>query len=341
MLPLAARADASPIRKERLLVVAVAPDAKELDAAELRAAIGKELGVDAIAPRDARATQAEGRIDVSIDREAHQLVVSYGGGAEPLVRRVELPGSDDAVSRAAVFLAGNLARDEANDLAEQLRKTKAEEQEEVAEAEGLGKLLADAARDDRSLRQIAGGSLIGAGVVAAGTATLLGLTGNTYVPSLYGVGLFGLIPVGVHLLRTPSSLEEVSAYYEERRDSDGLTAELRDRVERRWAQQATRARSFRRGAGISLLITGAAQVAVGAALWAIPTRSVPDDAVFLASGAIFVGIGLVALTTKASVESRLEDYERGTRRAIPASEVSLRLAPAAGGGLTVGVEGRF
>ena len=50
------------------VVVDVAPDAVEMDAPRLRAAIGKELGATAVAPDDPLAASARGTITVAIDR---------------------------------------------------------------------------------------------------------------------------------------------------------------------------------------------------------------------------------------------------------------------------------
>jgi RNA polymerase sigma factor (sigma-70 family) len=105
LLPRAGRGSTPEPSESGVVVVVVAPDAVELDVARVRAAIGEELTSDAVAPDDARASNAHGRIDVSIDRGTRQLVVSYrGDGAEALVRRVDLPGDADATLRAAALV---------------------------------------------------------------------------------------------------------------------------------------------------------------------------------------------------------------------------------------------
>jgi prolyl-tRNA editing enzyme YbaK/EbsC (Cys-tRNA(Pro) deacylase) len=120
LLATATRAQSSAPRS--VIVVAVAPAARELDVPSLRAAIGAELQADAVGEDDARAASARGRFDVSVDRVARELVVSYSGGAEPLVRRAVLPADARAEARAVVALAGNLGRDEAGELAAELRR---------------------------------------------------------------------------------------------------------------------------------------------------------------------------------------------------------------------------
>jgi hypothetical protein len=113
-----------PAAAPALVVVDVAPDEPELDAAALRPAIASELGAEAIAPDDPRAAQASGRLRISIDRSPRALVVTYRGQSEPLQRRIELPPDRPSIERAAVLLAGNLARDEADELAAELRRGK-------------------------------------------------------------------------------------------------------------------------------------------------------------------------------------------------------------------------
>lgn len=171
-----------------VVVVMVAPDAAELDVSRVRAAIGQELACDAVGPDDARASSARGRIDVSVDRASRQLVVSYRGDSdEALVRRVDLPGDAEATLRAAVLLAGNLARDEATEIVAELRKPKppaagsspaappasptppapalsasASDEQELALSEYLGRLLGYYAARDRRVRVVTELSLFGA-----------------------------------------------------------------------------------------------------------------------------------------------------------------------------------
>ena len=108
-------------RADPVLVVTVSASALELDSGPLRAAIGRELQLEGVAPDDDRASRARGHLDIALDGPAHQLVVTYSGGAGPLVRHVDLPPDRDATTRVVVMLAGNLGRDEAGELTESLR----------------------------------------------------------------------------------------------------------------------------------------------------------------------------------------------------------------------------
>jgi hypothetical protein len=104
-----------------LIVVAVEARARSLDEARLRHAIGVELGEEAVAPGDPRADKARGTL--TIDAFEGKLVVTYAEHDALLARRVDMPASKDAAVRTVVLLAGNLARDEARDLADELRRT--------------------------------------------------------------------------------------------------------------------------------------------------------------------------------------------------------------------------
>ena len=112
------RAWAEPAEKAaRVVVVEIAAEGSEIDGVELRSAIARELGAEAVAPDDPSAAQATGTLRISVDRPSHALVVAYRGSAEPIERRVDLPPDCESIERAAVFLRGNLARDEGDELA--------------------------------------------------------------------------------------------------------------------------------------------------------------------------------------------------------------------------------
>jgi hypothetical protein len=94
------------------VVVEVDPGAADLDATALRAAASRDLGVRVLAPGDPGAADAVVRVAVGIDRERGELVVTRGAVA----RRIALPRDPVEAQKAAVFLIGNLARDQASDV---------------------------------------------------------------------------------------------------------------------------------------------------------------------------------------------------------------------------------
>src|SRR5260370_19236248 len=162
-----------------IIVVDVPQGEPALDANRLRAAVASELDADAVTSDDPRALRASGTLRVSIDRAAHALMIAYQGHTQPIVRKVDLPGSAQATERAAVLLAGNLARDEAGELAAELRKSKAtaqatpsasaareanpEDEKVIRDLDALGVSLAHEIRAGRS-RESAAGLLGGLGV---------------------------------------------------------------------------------------------------------------------------------------------------------------------------------
>ncbi len=98
------------------IVVQVLSGADEIDESALRDAVSRELGVRALAANDADASRATSTLTVGIEREHHELVVARRAASGTIVRRIALPADREAVTHAAVFLIGNLARDEASEL---------------------------------------------------------------------------------------------------------------------------------------------------------------------------------------------------------------------------------
>jgi len=92
-----------------------------LDGEALRAAISRELGVAAVPPSDPRAAQRSGTVRVRVDPSKGELVVEYEERPRVITRTIPIPVNPDGVLKSAAFLAGNLARNEAADLAWALR----------------------------------------------------------------------------------------------------------------------------------------------------------------------------------------------------------------------------
>jgi hypothetical protein len=97
-----------------VIIVEVALPSDGFDAESLRAAIASELGIIAVSPWDARAPTSRGTIRVRLD--GSMLEVEYEE-RHTIRRRVPAPSNAAATERAAAFLAGNLARHEASDIA--------------------------------------------------------------------------------------------------------------------------------------------------------------------------------------------------------------------------------
>jgi hypothetical protein len=342
-----------------LVVVAVAPDATELDVPALQAAIGRELDAETVGPDDARAAGARARLDVSIDRTARQLVVSFTGGPEPLTRHVDLPREREAIARAAVLLAGNLARDEAGELTALLRASAAAgattkaapaaaaedggDPEERASEERLRRTLSGYAAGDRGHRMIGSLSLVGASVAALGSGFLLQRGGNEDFGEAIVEVAVPLAAVGIYWLAVPSPFEKMSTDYEARIAAGGSTPSLREEMERRWKREADNARSWRAGTGTGLIALGVMGGALSTFIRLndprMPSTPIADGTgIGLAAAAVAGGIVLIA--SESNVESRLHAYERDIGHPLDAEVVGVGLAPAPGGAV-IGLGGRF
>jgi hypothetical protein len=98
-----------------LLVVVEAPSSLDADAAEIRRAIGSELGTETIAPLKTPADPPERVLIVALDRERIAMSLRTNDAA-PIVRTIPAPSEHAARLRAIAWLAGNLARDQVNPL---------------------------------------------------------------------------------------------------------------------------------------------------------------------------------------------------------------------------------
>ncbi len=357
------------------VVVDVDPRLSEIDAAKLRAAIGAELSAQALAPGDPGAAQARGTITVSIERAAHTLVVSYREQGAPVERSIDLPRDAKSVARAAVLLAGNLARDQAQELLAELRKKEAPEGSGQAEAtpltatpergradsavdtqlageardvERIGAMLASAADSSRSGRTAVAWAVIGAGLLAEAGGIYLGVSGHSDAGLVLDFGSLALFPIGFSLLPN-GRLDQLRTYYDEDRALGRPAWMVRDDVERLWVREAQSEHRSRRFAGWFGTLGGAFMLTVGGIAIA-DTASNGADHSQLAweSGALLCGLTTVAwgvqnLNSDGPVESALHDYELASARHVPVSgqlDVGPRLSLVSGGGV-LGVGGRF
>ena len=343
------------------VVVDVAPDAVEMDAPRLRAAIGKELGATAVAPDDPLAASARGTITVAIDRASHALVVSYREDGTPITRSIDLPADPAATERAAVLLAGNLARNEAGDLVASLRKSKPSAQapaepsssmsvddEELGKLDRLGAILDAHARDAHG-RQGLQWAMLGAAVAAEGVG--LGLTLGGHSDSGLVLVEGGETLIVATSLFAPGAFDGLARYYARSR-SAGLPPDLtREDVEQTWLRVSRREHSNRKLFGWVETLLGGASVAVWGAFIVsdlesptVATRSfLPVFGVMLASQVAVVGMGIALVATDGPVESALHEYEASVGYPIPPSalrELGPRFALTPGGAIA-GVGGRF
>ncbi len=118
-----ARADTPPP------VVVVLVQGPNLDAAEVREAIGRELDARVA---DVRSDDAIGTLDVRVTDTT--VTVAYRGGGAPLERTIDRPRDRRQDVEVIALLAGNLARDEAAELARRLARPKPEPETSEPEA---------------------------------------------------------------------------------------------------------------------------------------------------------------------------------------------------------------
>jgi hypothetical protein len=339
-----------------VVVVDVTAPPTAIDAAKLRAAIGQDLSADVVAPGDARAAGARGTVSVGVDSQAHRLTVAYRARSEAVTRELNLPDDPQATTRAAVVLAGNLARDEAGELAAELRKKRgdpalaappptgpaapvagsadADREARTRDARLLATLDYDAASAKRT-RLAAGFTFAILGGIAAGTGFGMklesGVASHGDVVESTGLACAAL---GVVTLLIRNPLERLAAA-----DRNGAGALA---TEDAWGRAADTERSARIGYGVALVTFGAIGFGIGVfnafdgAIFPhdFDTRAEFADGL-IAVGGIYAAVGVITLATDGPVESALRSYEAASgRKLAPAGDAlleHLHVTPTRGG----------
>ena len=331
-------------------VVEIAASAAELGADRLRALIGAELGGIVVSAGDARAAQAQGTVTVELDRGRGELVVSYLAHDAPLRRRVPLPATTEAAQRAAVLLAGNLARNEASDLVRELRgehapvpaatagapppknqakphtlddppNTDGRGARKARDAARLQATLDDLAKSGHASRVATGWSLVAAGALTMGASAYMGADSRQngwYAVSLNGVA-FAAIGVGALLEGGP---------YDHLSDYARHAAAYPEATEQEWLRSAKRERRVRNVAGVTLLVTSAATLAAGTVTLFGKDSSMTTNErydwslTFLALSTLTGVVGAYELASEGSVERDLHTYERSSGRVVDPAHAS-------------------
>lgn len=107
----------APTESAAPLVVDVAQNVGIVDPAALRIAIARELGRPTVAPDAPEASSAHERLTIALDSERRIVMIYRDGQGREVLRRVAMPRNPAAVLAMITLLAGNLARNEAADLA--------------------------------------------------------------------------------------------------------------------------------------------------------------------------------------------------------------------------------
>jgi hypothetical protein len=351
---------------KEVVVVDVPAGEPWLDANRLRAEVSSELGTETVAPTDPRASRASGTLRVSIDRGAHLLVVAYEAHTEPVVRRIDLPNTTPATERAAVLLAGNLARDEAGELASELRKSKVtppatspppgpeavaqEDPRAIHDLNWLGVVLARETRASR-VRGMVADILLGAslGALAASTfsTSVVAASSSNWdkAGAWYVLGGSAITAMG-SVLVLPGDFAEINEYYAHDRASAHSAAAVLDEVEQAWLRSARAERHRRRTIGWVEAIGGGLLVAGSATSLAIDSQQahgIPASPFVVAGvvGAASVAMGIHLVSSESPLESALHAYESSADRVVTPTETVFPVLAPAPSGVMVGLSGSF
>jgi hypothetical protein len=327
-----------------VVVVDVAGD--RLDHSHTRELVAKELSVDAVAPDDARAAEATGRIEVTTSED--KLTVRYRKVDGPVERSIALAKDARRAESDVAYLAGNLARDESAELAgDDDKKEKPPSQPLVSwqdddrDLAQMKTFLAESADEERSARIRGGAIRMAAGAAFLAPATYFWFDSDASKEAqayrLSGTLMGGMLLVGGigTLFVESGDLEGVAnlAKKHEAQNTDSRTALVE--VEKEWAMRAKNARSVRVGTGWLAVIVGGCSFALGSALL-IADGPRGDDG---NTGYAVMGVGTLAALYGASKlieESGVESSYRLWRTVKTAPETGMRISfggtPLPGGG---------
>ncbi len=332
----------------RVVVVEIAGDIEEPDA--LRQAIGAELHATAVVPNDPLATSARGTLTIDMRGADKRVSATYRALGAPVSRTVDLPEDPARARNVAVLLAGNVARQEADELLGGMKSTPPPPaSEEDVDLARLRAILGELRTSDVDLRTWLGvGSLIEGGISGAvGTAYLL--QGGSNQKHTRSAGIYftvhGALNVGIGALLLTTlrgSYEKMANELDMRARTEGAASAVRV-VEGRWESRAAEARMERRSAGWLGLVVGSLGAGASLAIPALVPDSQEERSLAPISYGLFTlnvllvtqSIGLLATPT--AVEQSWLSY-RTMKHAAPAApqaflQPSIGFAPAKDGGV--------
>ena len=300
-----------------------------------------------MAPDDPRAASADGTISIEIDHKNGQLSMSYLAHAKPITRHVPLPPDSASARTEAVALAGNLARDEASDLAAQLREqrppvvpavpssvTKMDpaangKAADDSERARLVAVLDDNLRSDRPARHALGWEFI------TGAALEIGVASYGLVELKYPSAVFAFVPAIPLLFQGAAFAFTNSPFQHLASDAHGDAGTAS--VENTWVKAADEERSERRRLAISAFGDSVFLGSMTAFLYlAGSTTNTPSrDAIataFVSFGVVEALVGVYLVSVDGPVERSLKTYQLSSGRVPPPAEsaidhVHVALAP--------------
>lgn len=336
----------------RVVVVEVHGDVDDANA--LRTAIAGELKATVVAPDDPRAASAGGTLTIDVRGADKRIAATYRSLGSPVTRTVDLPEDPKRARSVAVLLAGNVAREEADDLLDTLRKSpppakpaaKADEAEQdLRRLHAAVDELGEHNIDYRKWRAIASFAQAG---ITAGLGIYYWADGpehTTNAGQILVAGAVGSAGAGAILLFA-GPLEPYEGLQRELAKGEGRLApeDVVRRVESKWGEAASDARSFRKVVGGIAVGIGVLSMGMGVALPAL----VPDEqedsfmtagtAGLVLLGGINLTLGIDALCNESGVEQSWHVYRRmkdlGTAPTTSAGlQPKVGLAPLPGGGM--------
>jgi hypothetical protein len=345
----------------RVIVVDVVGDA--LDAGALRETIGRELNATTVAADDPRAATADGRLTIDAKEIGGPMTVRYQTLGAPVSRTVMLPMNPKNAQRAAVFMAGNLARDEANDVLTGMStpEKKAEKKEEEAKEppkppptpEETAASQAEYARVQRALAHFSLEARKTRRTEAAllGAYALLAIPGGIWVFAkldgedprrLGGITLAssGAMAGGIavlSLLGLPADPhEKLQAELGARAAAGDAPVLLLEKAERDWATAAEESRRSRHVGGGILVAVSALSIGMSVAVAnRTDTKAIAASYGLMASGGISFVLGAHLLLVESPVETSWNTYRAmkggGTPRGASPFRPFAGISPLPGG----------
>jgi hypothetical protein len=333
-----------------LPIVVVDVGGDHLNPSHTRELVEKELSVTAVAPDDPRAATATGRIEMTGKASDHSLTVKYRKVDEAIERTIALPEDPSRAESEAVFLVGNLARDEASELAPQPKeKPKTERPASVAatlwneddrELARLHAFVTESTKEENSKRVRTGLIEIGAGATLLAPAVYLWSSGDSStearafrsVATIYGGTLIG---VGIATSFIASDPLEPIARKVREHEAKGTpaSAAIAD-IEKEWAKQADAAHSGRIVFGWFSIALGALAV-TGGSILAVTGQSdshSETSTTFIAAGSICALYGIASLASDSEMESSYHLWQAMKTPREPGTQVSFGAGPLPGGG---------
>jgi hypothetical protein len=337
-----------------VVVVDIQGDVDDPDG--LRTAIGRELRATAVLPDDPRAASARGTLTIEARGDDRRITATYRSFGTPVARTVDLPSDPKRVQSVAVLLAGNVAREEADELLNGLKKKRPPAEPEGAQADAdlarMRTLLHQLGDDERAILRWLGGVNLVEGVLS-GSIGVLYLTREgerrEHVRDAGGLLLVhGIANVVGGILFLASPVGEIS-HVELARDLEKeakteASADVIRSTEKRWAKAAEDARRIRTSAGGLTVVLGGLTMAVGLLLPAIssPARhgEYMDNAslTLVAAGGLMAALGGARLASRSDLETSWLTYQATKRGGdtpsaarAPTGRPSVGFAPTNGG----------